>query len=219
VQNPASDFGLPGTRSPFCSSANFRTHYSSVKINISGTESHQLTSAQAGESGEDHQRPKPTWHQRQPPHPGGPRVRGCLTTLIPRGTAQSWRADLCITPAPWLASPVRRSPPDHSRCRLERTPRVQRLARGSAGSCGNCTACPQAEAFSPYRAATQNLHRTFRRNHATTHLCTPRPPDNGKLHGCFEGRPCCELDGRACVSDGAVAASSASMLHLLPNRW
>jgi hypothetical protein len=125
VQNPASDFGLPGTRSPFCSSANFRTHYSSVKINISGTESHQLTSAQAGESGEDHQRPKPTWHQRQPPHPGGPRVRGCLTTLIPRGTAQSWRADLCITPAPWLASPVRRSPPDHSRCRLERTPRVQ----------------------------------------------------------------------------------------------
>jgi hypothetical protein len=126
VQNPASDFGLPGTRSPFCSSANFRTHYSSVKINISGTESHQLTSAQAGESGEDHQRPKPTWHQRQPPHPGGPRVRGCLTTLIPRGTAQSWRADLCITPAPWLASPVRRSPPDHSRCRLERTPRVQR---------------------------------------------------------------------------------------------
>jgi hypothetical protein len=59
VRNPASDFGLPGTRSPFCSSANFRTHYPSVKINISGTESHQLTPAQAGESGEDHQRPKP----------------------------------------------------------------------------------------------------------------------------------------------------------------
>jgi hypothetical protein len=38
--------------------------HSSVKINISHAESHQFTAAQGGERGEDHQRLKPTWHQR-----------------------------------------------------------------------------------------------------------------------------------------------------------
>ena len=45
----------------------------------------------------------------------------------PAGIAQSWRGDLCITAARWLAFPCREKPPSaHNRCRLERTPRAQR---------------------------------------------------------------------------------------------
>jgi hypothetical protein len=57
--------------------------------------------------------------------PGGQKGQGCLTTLVPGGTAQSWRGNLCITTAPQLEPPVRRAP-EHNRYRLNRTPRVQR---------------------------------------------------------------------------------------------
>ena len=107
-------------------------------------------------------RAEPRLHHSPPINPpslrnradaGGQKGQGCLTTLTPAGTAQSWRGNLWITTAPWLESPVGRSP--------RRTTGIgwtellaynAHVARESIDSSGGCPACPEEPFLSTWRA-------------------------------------------------------------------